>query len=172
MDQGGEFSSVQLLSRVRLFVTPWTAEHQASLSITNSRAHPNPCPLSRWCHPAISSSVVPFSSWPLLTNCPSPLGLLWQKYQKLGILWRTNIYFSQHWRWEVKIMEPADSMSGEDPVPDGCLVAVSPMAEGAGELYVNSHISALILLMRAPSSWPNHLPKAPPPNIFTLGIRF
>ena len=24
--------------------------------------HPNPCPLSRWCHPAISSSVVPFFS--------------------------------------------------------------------------------------------------------------
>ena len=30
------FSSVQLLSRVWLFVTPWTAAHQASLSITNS----------------------------------------------------------------------------------------------------------------------------------------
>ena len=29
------FSSVQLLSRVRLFVTPWTAAHQASRSITN-----------------------------------------------------------------------------------------------------------------------------------------
>ena len=26
--------------------------------------HPNSCPLSRWCHPAISSSVVPFSSYP------------------------------------------------------------------------------------------------------------
>ena len=25
--------------------------------------HPNPCPSSCWCHPAISSSVVPFSSW-------------------------------------------------------------------------------------------------------------
>ena len=25
----------------------------------------NSCPLSQWCHPAISSSVVPFSSWPL-----------------------------------------------------------------------------------------------------------
>ena len=25
---------------------------------------PNPCPSSRWCHPTISSSVVPFSSWP------------------------------------------------------------------------------------------------------------
>ena len=30
------FSSVQSLSRVWLFVTPWTAAHQASLSITNS----------------------------------------------------------------------------------------------------------------------------------------
>ena len=35
-----QFSSVQLLSRVRLFVTPWTAAHQASLSITNSQSLP------------------------------------------------------------------------------------------------------------------------------------
>ena len=33
-----EFSSVQLLSRVRLFATPWIAAHQASLSIINSRS--------------------------------------------------------------------------------------------------------------------------------------
>ena len=26
--------------------------------------HPNPCPSGRWCHPAISSSVIPFSSFP------------------------------------------------------------------------------------------------------------
>ena len=32
------FSSVQLLSHVQVFVTPWTAAHQASLSITNSRS--------------------------------------------------------------------------------------------------------------------------------------
>ena len=31
-------SSVQSLSHVRCFATPWTAEHQASLSITNSRS--------------------------------------------------------------------------------------------------------------------------------------
>ena len=35
-------SSVQLLSHVRLFVTPWTAASQASLSITNSRSSPKP----------------------------------------------------------------------------------------------------------------------------------
>ena len=33
-----QFSSVQLLSHVRLFVTPWYAARQASLSITNSRS--------------------------------------------------------------------------------------------------------------------------------------
>ena len=35
-----QFSSVQSLSRVRLFATPWIAAHQASLSITNSRSSP------------------------------------------------------------------------------------------------------------------------------------
>ena len=35
---GPRSSSVQPLSRVRLFVTPWTAARQASLSITNSRS--------------------------------------------------------------------------------------------------------------------------------------
>ena len=33
-----QFNSVQLLSHVQLFATPWTAAHQASLSITNSRS--------------------------------------------------------------------------------------------------------------------------------------
>ena len=57
-----QFSSVQSLSRVQLFVTPWTIARQGSLSITNSRACSNSCPSSQWCHPNISSSVVPFSS--------------------------------------------------------------------------------------------------------------
>ena len=34
------------------------------LSVTNSGAYSNSCASSRWCHPAISSSVVPFSSCP------------------------------------------------------------------------------------------------------------
>ena len=58
-----KFSSVQSLSHVWLFATPWIAARQASLSITNSRSslrHPS----SPWCHPAISSSVVPFFSCP------------------------------------------------------------------------------------------------------------
>ena len=37
---GVQFSSVQSLSCVQLFATPWIAAHQASLSITNSRSLP------------------------------------------------------------------------------------------------------------------------------------
>ena len=53
---------VQSLSPVQLFVTWWTAAHQASLFFTISQSCSNSCPLSRWCHPTISSSVIPFSS--------------------------------------------------------------------------------------------------------------
>ena len=55
------FSSAQSVSRVQL-CSPWIAAHQASLSITNSRAFSDSCPLSWWYYPTISSSVVPFSS--------------------------------------------------------------------------------------------------------------
>ena len=57
-------SSVQPLSCVRLFATPWTAAHQASLSITTPGAYSNSCPSYRRYHPTISSSVIPFSSYP------------------------------------------------------------------------------------------------------------
>ena len=59
-------SSVQSLSRVPLFATPWTTALQAitwSPSPT-PRNYPNSCLLSRWRHPTISSSVIPFSSCP------------------------------------------------------------------------------------------------------------
>ena len=57
-----EVSSVCQLCLI--FATPWTAAHQASISITNSRSPSNPCPLSWWCNLTIFSSVVPFSSCP------------------------------------------------------------------------------------------------------------
>ena len=54
------YSSVQSLSRVQLFATPWTAR-QASLSIINSQSLLKLMSI-RWCHPTISSSVIPFSA--------------------------------------------------------------------------------------------------------------
>ena len=76
-----QFSSVQSLSRVQFFATPWIAAHQASqhtrLSPTPG-VHSDSHPLSPWCHPAISSSVVPFSSCPqsLPASEPFPMSQL------------------------------------------------------------------------------------------------
>ena len=56
-------NSVQLLSGVWLFVTPWTAARQASLSITNSQSLLKLMSIeSVMPSPTISSSVIPFSS--------------------------------------------------------------------------------------------------------------
>ena len=57
-----QFSSVQLLSHVRLFAIPWTAAHQASLSITNSRSLLTLMPIESVMPSTSSSSVIPFSS--------------------------------------------------------------------------------------------------------------
>ena len=69
-----QFSSVQSLSHAWLFVTPRTAARQASLCINNSWNLLNSHPLSWWCRPTISSSVIPFSSclqsFPALESFP------------------------------------------------------------------------------------------------------
>ena len=56
------FSLVQSLSHVRLSANPWTTARQAPRPSPTPGVHPNSCPLSWWCHPIISSSVIPFSS--------------------------------------------------------------------------------------------------------------
>ena len=56
-----QFSSIQLLSRVQFFVIPWTAACQDSCPSPTPGVCSNSCPSSWWCHPTISSSVIPFS---------------------------------------------------------------------------------------------------------------
>ena len=58
------FSSVQLLSRVRLLATPWTAARQASLSTTNSRSLPKPMSIESVMPSNRLILCVPFSSCP------------------------------------------------------------------------------------------------------------
>ena len=57
-----QFSSVQSLSHIQLFVTHGLQHTRAPCPSPTPVVYPNSCPLSQWCHPTISSSVVPFSS--------------------------------------------------------------------------------------------------------------
>ena len=63
-DQPRQFSSVQF-SRSVVSDSLWPHELQHARPPCPSptpRVHSDSCPLSQWCHPAISSSVIPFSS--------------------------------------------------------------------------------------------------------------
>ena len=81
-----QFSSVQLLTRVQLFVTPWTVSRQASLSITNSRSLPKlmsiesvmPSDHLTLCHPLF----LPLSIFPSIRvfSNESALHIRWPKY--------------------------------------------------------------------------------------------
>ena len=81
-----QFSSVQWLGRVQLFVTPWTAACQASLSITNSGSPPKPMSIESMmpsnhlilCHPLLLLPSI-FPSIRVFSN-ESTLHMRWPKY--------------------------------------------------------------------------------------------
>ena len=85
-NEGLCFSSVQLLSRVRLFATPWTVARQASLSITNSQSPPKPMSIVSvmpsdhltHCRPLLLLPLI-FSSIRVFSN-ESALHIRWPKY--------------------------------------------------------------------------------------------
>ena len=60
------FSSVQFsCSVVSYSLWPHEPQHaRPPCPSPTPRVHPNPCPLIRWCHPTVSSSVILFSSCP------------------------------------------------------------------------------------------------------------
>ena len=81
-----QFSSVQSLSRVRLFATPWIAAHQAFLSITNSRSLLKLTPIELvmpsshliLCHPLLLLPPIPPSI--RVFSSESTLRMRWPKY--------------------------------------------------------------------------------------------
>ena len=85
------FSSVQSLSHVRLFATPWIAARQASLSITNSRSSPklmsieSVMPSSRLIlfHPLLLLPPIPPSI--RVFSSESTLGMRWPKYWSFSL---------------------------------------------------------------------------------------
>ena len=80
------FSSVQSLSRVWLFATPWITAHQASLSVTNSQSSPKPMSIESmmpsnhliFCRPLLPLPSI-FPSIGVFSN-ESTLHIRWPKY--------------------------------------------------------------------------------------------
>ena len=84
-DNNPLFSSLQSLSHVWLFATPWITARQASPSPTPG-VHSNSCPSSRWCHPAISSFVIPFSYCPQSLPASGSFPMSQSSYEEAKLL--------------------------------------------------------------------------------------
>ena len=79
------FSSLQSLSRIWLFATIETQHARPPYPSPTPEVHPNSCPLNQWCHPTISSSVVPFSSCIRVFSNESTLLMKWPKYWSFSL---------------------------------------------------------------------------------------
>ena len=90
LPNGGHFSSVQLLTCVLLFATPWTAARQPSLSITNSQSSPKPMSIESvmssnrliLCRSLLLLTSI-FSSIRVFSNEPV-LRIRWTKYRSFS----------------------------------------------------------------------------------------
>ena len=124
-----QFSSVQLLSHVQFFATPWIVACQASLSITSPtpRVYPNSCPLSRWCHPTISSSVLPFSS------CP-------QSFLATGSFQMSQLFTSGGQSIAVSASTSVLPRNTQDCSPLGWTGWISPQSKGLSRVFSNTTV--------------------------------
>ena len=120
-------SSVQLLSRVRLFATPWIAASRPPCPTPTTGVHPNPCPSSLWCHPTISSSVVPFSS------CP-------QSFPASGSFQMSQLYASDGQSTGVSASTSVLPMNTQDCSPLGWAGWMSFQSKGLSRVFSNTTV--------------------------------
>ena len=86
--------------------------------------HPNPCPLSQWCHPTISSSVVPFS-------CP-------QSFPASGSFQMSQLFVSGD--QSVRVSTSVLPMNTQDWSPLGWTGWISLQSKGLSKVFSNTTV--------------------------------
>jgi len=89
--------------------------------------HPNPCPLSRWCHPTISSSVVPFSS------CP-------QSFPASGSFQMSQLFATVSQSIGVSASKSVLPMNTQDWSPLGWTGWISLQSKGLSRVFSNTTV--------------------------------
>ena len=115
--------------------------------------YPNPCPLSQWCHPTISSSVIPFSS------CP-------QSFPALGSFPMSQLFASGGQSTGVSVSASVPPMNTQNLSPLGWTGWIFLQSKGLSRVFSNTtfksiNSSALNLLHRPTLTsihdyWKNH----------------
>ena len=89
--------------------------------------HPNPCLLSRWCHPTISSSVVPFYSGP-------------QSFQASGSFQMSQLFTSGGQSIGVSTSTSVIPMNTQDWSPLGWTGWISGQSKGLSRVFSNTTV--------------------------------
>ena len=122
-----QFSSIQLLSRVPLFATPWMQHTRPPCPSPTPGVYANSCPSSWWCRPAISFSVIPFFSLP-------------QSFPASG-----SFQMSQHFAWGgqsigVSASTPVLPMNTQDRSPLEWTGWTSLQSKGCSRVFSNTTV--------------------------------
>ena len=105
------------------------------------RVHPNPCPLSRWCHPTISSSVVPFSSSP---QFPTP-----------GSFQMSQLFASGGQSIGISASTSVLPMNTQDWSPLGWTGCISLQSKGLSRIFSKTTVQKHQFFSTQPSSQSN-----------------
>ena len=100
-------------------------EPQHASPSTTAGVHPNPCLLSRWCHPTISSSVVPFSS------CP-------QSFPASGSFQMSQLFTSGCQNFGASASTSVLPMNTQDWSPLGWTGLISLQSKGLSRVFSNT----------------------------------
>ena len=92
--------------------------------------YPNPCVLSRWCHPTISSSVIPFSS------CP-------QSFPASESFQMSQLFTSGGQSIEVSASAPVLPMNTQDWFPLGLTGFISLQSKGLSKVFCNTTVQSI-----------------------------
>ena len=122
-----KITSVQLLSRVGLFVTPWTTECRASLSITNSRSSPKLMSIE---------SVMPSNH--LILCCPLLLlSSIFPSIRVFSLESGLHIRWSKYWSFSFNI---SPSVNAQDWSPLGWIGWISLQSKGLSRVFSNTTV--------------------------------
>ena len=109
------------------------------------RVYPNSCPSSRWCHLAISSSVVPFSSFP-------------QSFPTSRSFPKNQLFAGGGQSIEVSASTSVLPVNIQNWFPWGWTGLISLQSKGLSRVFCNSSSKASIFVTQ-PSLWSNsHIP--------------
>ena len=134
-------SSVQSLSCVQLFATPWLQHTRLPCPSRSPRVCSNSCPLSHWCLPTISSSVAPFSFrlQSFLASESFPMSHLFTSSgQSIGVSASVLLVNIQGW------------------FPLGLTGLISLQSKGLSRVFANTIVQKHQFFSAQPSLWSNY----------------